>query len=219
VGWIDLELLLTSLAAMLSPTTLTFSTLTLVLSRRPLRSGFFFYLGALGATLGIGVVAAFVLGDVAASDHPSTPKTWVAILDVVAGGWLVAWVVGPRNPAREAAMSNQIQKVVNSPVLAIVGAGAILANPGGFIPIALKNISELDPSRAEYVAAWTFFAVVSLLPLAVALVLLLVASDWTKRLLESVRRWLDAHVRTIAAVILIALAASLLRNGIAGLTS
>jgi Sap, sulfolipid-1-addressing protein len=222
VGWIDLELALTSLAAMLSPTTLTFSVFALVLSDRPLRSGFWFYLGALGATLGIGVVAAFVLGNVAASDHPSTPKTWVAILDVVAGAWIIAWVVGrlrqPRNRAREAAMSDQIEKVVNSPALAIVGAGAILANPGGFIPIALKDISELDPSRAEYVAAWTFFAVVSLLPLAVALVLLVVASDWAKRLLESVRRWLDAHVRTIAAVILIALAASLLRNGIAGLT-
>jgi Sap, sulfolipid-1-addressing protein len=223
VGWIDLELMLTPLAAMLSPTTLTFSIFTLVLSNRPLRSGFFFYIGALGATLGIGVLAAFVLGDVAASEDPSTPKTWVAILDVVAGAWLLAWVIGrlrrPRDSSREAAMSNQIQKVVNSPVLVIVGAGAILANPGGFIPIALKDISELDPSRAEYVAAWTFFAVVSLLPLAVGLVLLLVAGDWTKRLLESVRRWLDAHVRTIAAVILIALAASLLRNGIAGLTS
>ncbi len=223
MSWIDLELVLTSVAAMLSPTTLTFSVFTLVLSNRPFRSGFFFYIGALGATLAIGVLAAFVLGDVAASDHPSTPKTWVAILDVVAGAWLLVWVVGrlrrPRDPSREAAMSNQIEKVVNSPVLAIVGAGAILANPGGFIPIALKDISELDPSRAGYIAAWTFFSVVSLLPLAVALVLLLVASEWTKRLLESVRVWLNAHVRTIAAVILIALAASLLRNGIAGLTS
>jgi hypothetical protein len=223
LGWIDVELLLVSLAAMLSPTTLTFSTLTLVLSERPLRTGFWFYLGALIATLGIGVVAAFVLGDAAASSHPSTPKTWVAIVDVVAGALLLAWVVRvlrrPRDPKRTAAMMEQIQKVTASPAIAVVGAGATLANPGGFIPIALKDISELDPSRTEYVAAWLFFTLVSLLPLATALVLLLVAREWTGRVLEAARRWLDLHARTIAAVILIALAAALLRNGIAGLTS
>jgi Sap, sulfolipid-1-addressing protein len=223
LGWIDVELLLVSLAAMLSPTTLTFSTLTLVLSERPLRTGFWFYLGALIATLGIGVVAAFVLGDAAASSHPSTPKTWVAIVDVVAGALVLAWVVRalrrPRDPKRTAAMMSQIEKVTASPAIAVVGAGATLANPGGFIPIALKDISELDPSRTEYVAAWLFFTLVSLLPLATALVLLLVAREWTGRVLEAARRWLDLHARTIAAVILIALAAALLRNGIAGLTS
>jgi Sap-like sulfolipid-1-addressing protein len=222
VGWIDLELALVALAAMLSPTTLTFSILTLVLSSRPLRSGFWFYVGALTATLGIGVLAALVLGNVAASDQPSSPKTWVAILDVIAGAWLIVWVVGrlrkPRDPRREEGMRAQIEKVANSPAIAIVGAGAILANPGGFIPLALKEISELDPSRVEYVVDWVFFAVVSLLPLAIALVLLVLASDWTKRVLESARRWLDLHVRTIAAVILLAVAAALLRNGIAGLT-
>jgi Sap, sulfolipid-1-addressing protein len=223
LGWIDVELLLVSLAAMLSPTTLTFSVLTLVLSERPLRTGTWFYLGALIATLGIGVVAAFVLGDAAASSDPSTPKTWVAIVDLVAGSLLLAWVVRvlrrPRDPKRTAAMMAQIQQVTASPAIAVVGAGATLANPGGFIPIALKDISELDPTRAEYVAAWLFFTLVSLLPLATALVLLVVAREWTGRVLEAARNWLDLNARTIAAVILIALAAALLRNGIAGLTS
>ncbi len=221
MGWIDLELVLVSLAAMLSPTTLTFSTLTLVLSERPLRTGLWFYLGALTATLAVGVVAAFVLGDVAASSSPSTPKTWVAILDIVAAVLLLAWVIRvlrrPRDPRRQTAMMKQIEKVTASPAIAIVGAGATLANPGGFIPIALKDISELDPSRAEYVAAWLFFTLVSLLPLLTALILLAVARDWTGRVLERARVWLEAHARTIAAAIVIALAAALLRNGIAGL--
>ena len=223
MGWIDLELVLTSLAAMLSPTTLTFSTLTLVLSERPFRTGLWFYLGALTATLAIGIVAAFVLGDVAASSDPSTPKTWVAIVDVTAGAALLVWTIRllrrPRDPRRQAGMMEQIQKVADSPAIAVVGAGAALANPGGFIPIALKNISELDPTAAGYAAAWLFFTLVSLLPLAVALVLQLVARDWARRLLESARAWLELHARTIAAVILIALAAALLRNGIVGLTS
>jgi hypothetical protein len=221
LSWIYAELVLVSLAAMLSPTTLTFSTLTLVLSERPLRTGLWFYLGALSATLAIGVVAAFVLGDVAASSDPSTPKTWVAIVDVVAGALLLAWVVRalrrPRDPRRQAAMMEQIQKVSASPAIAILGAGAALANPGGFIPIALKDISELDPSRAEYVAAWLFFSIASLLPLLTALLLLALARDWTRRLLENARTWLERNARTIAAVILVVLAAALIRNGIAGI--
>jgi hypothetical protein len=223
VGWIDAELALTALAAMLSPTTLTFSVLVLVLGDRPLRTGLWFYLGALGATLGVGAVAAFVLGNAAASSTPSEPKTWVAIVDVVAAVFLLALVVRvmrrPANPARTASMIGQIEKVVSSPAVAIIGAGAALANPGAFIPIALKDISELDPSAAEYIVNWVFFTLVSLLPLATALVLLVVAPGWTKRTLDRVRSWLDRNARTVAAVIVVLLALSLLRNGIAGLTA
>ena len=223
MSWVDGELLLVTLAAMLSPTTLTFSSLVLVLSDRPFRTGLWFYIGALGATLAIGVIAAFVLGDAAASSDPSTPKTWVAIVDLVAAGLLLAFVFRamrrPRDPARAARMMEQMRKVTASRAIAIVGAGATLANPGGFIPLALKEISELDPSAAEYVADWLFFALVSLLPLAAALVLLVVARDWTRRKLEAVRGWLERNARTIAAVILVALAAALARNGIAGLTA
>ena len=223
MGWIDAELALTALAAMLSPTTLTFSVLVLVLGERPLRTGLWFYAGALGATLGIGVVAAFVLGNVAADHTPSTPKTWVAIFDVVAGVLLIGWVVvrlrKPPNPKRIAGMIDQMQKVSSSPVVAILGAGAALANPGAFIPIALKNISELNPSASQYIVDWVFFSVVSLLPLAVALILLLVARDWAERLLQKVRGWLERNARTVAAVIIVLLAFSLIRNGIAGLTA
>ena len=223
MGWIDTELALTALAAMLSPTTLIFSVLVLVLGDRPLRTGFFFYLGAFSATLGIGVIAAFVLGNAAASDRPSSPKTWVAILDVVIGLLLLVWVVRvvrrPADPTKIASAVEKMGKVASSPVVAIVGAGAALANPGAFIPIALKDISELNPSATEYVVDWVFFTIVSLLPLALALLMLLVARERADRLLEGARKWLELHARTIAAAIVVLLAASLLRNGISGLTS
>jgi Sap, sulfolipid-1-addressing protein len=223
VGWIDTELALVALAAMLSPTTLTFCVLALVLGDRPLRTGALFYLGALSATLAVGVAAAFVLGDVAASDDPSTPKTWVAVVDVIAAVLLVAWVIRtlrrPRDPERAAKAIDQMGRVASSPAIAIVGAGAALANPGGFIPIALKTISELNPSTAQYVVDWLFFTFVSLLPLLLALVMLVVARDRTQRVLVAARGWLERNARTVAAVILLLLAAALLRNGIAGLTA
>jgi len=221
---VDVELGLTALAAMLSPTTLTFSVLALVLSERPGRTGVWFFLGAFGVTLIIGVVAAFVLGDAAASsDNSSTPPTWVAIFDLFASALLVIYVVRalrrPRDPKRTADAIEKMSKVSSSPAIAIVAAGATLANPGRFIPIALKDISQLKPSAAGYIALWVGFAVISLLPLLSALVALAISHDWTVSKLQGARGWLERHARTLAAAIILLLAATLLRNGIVGLAS
>ena len=210
-----------ALAAMVSPTTLTFSVLALVLGDRPLRTGLWFYLGALTATLAVGVLAAFVLGDVAAPTS-SGQKTWVSIFDFAAAAVLIvyAWRLLRRPPdqPRIESMVAQMSKVASSPVIAIVGAGALLANPGGFIPIALKTISETNPSAAQYIVDWVFFTLVAILPLGIAIVMLVVARDWTVRLLVRVREWLVRRAWTLGAMLLLLLAAVLLRNGISGLT-
>jgi hypothetical protein len=215
------ELGLVALAAMLSPTTLSFSVLALVLGDRPLRTGAWFYLGAFGATIAVGIAAAFVLGDAAASKS-STPKTWVAIVDVIAGALLLVFAVRlfrrPADPEKTAGMIEKMSAVASSPAIAIVGAGAMLANPGGFIPLALKEISETDPSATQYVIEWVLFTLVALLPLAAALVMLVFARDRAVRTLDAARGWLERHAQTIAAALLVLIAAALLRNGIAGLT-
>jgi hypothetical protein len=218
---VEVEFALVCLAAMLSPTTLTFSVFALVLGDRPLRTGLWFYLGALSITLVIGVVAAFVLGNDAAS-QTSSPKTWVAIVDVVAGLLVLAYVVRtlrrPPDPKRVAGMIDRMSTLASSPAVAIVGAGATLANPGGFIPLALKEISQLDTSALGYVAYWVGFSLVSLLPLGLALVMLVFARERAMRILVAARGWLERRARTVAAVILVLLGVVLLRNGVAGLT-
>ena len=223
MSWIYAELVAVSLAAMLSPTTLSFSVFALVLGDRPLRTGIFFYLGAFCVTIAIGIAAAFVLGDAAASDTPSTPKTWVAVFDVVAAVLILLWVAKmarrPRDPAKEQAMIEKMSGVASSPAIAVVAAGAVLANPGAFIPIALKTISETDPSAASYATQWLFFTIVSLLPLLIAIILLVVKRSWAMRLLGAARGWLERHAMQVAIVIVVLLALTLLRNGIAGLTS
>jgi hypothetical protein len=216
------ELALIALAAMVSPTTLSFSVLALVLSDRPLRTGLWFYLGALSATLAIGVAAAFVIGDLAAS-HTSTPKTWVAVVDIVAGVILLLYAVRllrrPPDAKKMDSMVAQMSKVASSPAVAVVGAGAVLANPGGFIPLALKAISEQNPNAQQYIVWWVGFTLISLLPLGLAVLMLLVAREWAERVLGTARDWLLRRAWTIAAVIIFLLAVALVRNGIAGLTS
>ena len=222
MGWVDAELVLVSLAAMLSPTTLTFSVLALVLAKRPLRTGVWFYLGAFAVTIAIGILAAFVLGDVAAPSGNGDRKTWVSVFDLVAGALLVVYVARTwRVPISEKTTKGMVEKmssVASSPWIAVLAAGATLANPGGFIPLALKAISETNPSTAGYATLWLVITLVSLLPLGVAIVLLLVSPGTAERLLRSSRTWLEGHLRLIASVIILLLALSLLRNGISGLT-
>jgi hypothetical protein len=223
MGSAEVELLATALAAMLSPTTLTFSVLALVLGEKPRRTGLWFYLGALGATLTVGVVAAFVIGNVAAAPESSSqPKTWVAILDLVFGAVALFYAARlartPFSSEQEQGMIDRVSRIASSPAVAIIGAGAALANPGGFIPVALKDISQLNPSSGEFIALWVAFAVISLLPLAVALLMLSVARDGTLRVLHRARGWLTRNASKIGAVLVAVLGVVLIRNGIVGLT-
>lgn len=218
------ELGLTALAAMCSPTTLTFSVLALVLSDRPRRTGAWFFAGAFGATLAVGVLAAVVLGGAAAPGQGSqTPPTWVSIVDLVLATLALAYVFRalrrPRDPRRTADAIAKMQKVSTSPAMLIVGAGATLANPGAFLAVAVKDMSELNPSPTEYAVLWIAFALVSLLPLALALIALTIDHDRAGTVLTRARDWLERNARTLAAVIVVVLAAALLRNGIVGLTS
>ena len=219
---VDVELVLVGLVAMLEPATLGSSVLALVLGDRPLRTGFWFYLGGLGATLAVGVLAAFVLGNAAAS-RTSTPKTWVSVFDLVAGVLLLAYVVRtvrrPVDPERTASNIERMSKVASAPAITIVGAGAVLANAGVFMVVALKDISQLNPSAVQYILDWVLFALASMLPLGLALVMLLIARERTMSILAVARGWIERHARTVALVIVVALAASLLRDGISGLTS
>ena len=152
-----------------------------------------------------------MLGNKAASTT-LYPKPWVAVTDIVLALFLVFFVVRflrrPRDPKRAQSMIDQMSKIASSPWIAIVAAGATLANPGGFVAIAMKDISETNPSTTKYIVEWVFFSVVSLLPLAVALIMLAVSPDRATRLLQRVRDWLLRNSRLIAAAITMVLGPS-----------
>jgi threonine/homoserine/homoserine lactone efflux protein len=206
---------------MLEPATLLSSVLALVISQRPLRTGSWFYFGGVGVTLLVGVFAAFVVGNVAAS-RTSEPKTWVSVVTTVAGALLLGYAVWlllrRRNTDQTAGITKRMEKLGAAPAPAIILAGAALANPGIFMLVAAKSISQLDPSTAQYVLDWALFAFVALLPLAIGLVMLLVAPKFTEPRLIVTRGWVERHARVILAVVLLGLAGSLLRDGITGLT-
>jgi hypothetical protein len=218
---VDFELALVGLTAMLEPATLLSSVLALVIGDRPLRTGSLFYVGGLGVTLLIGVIAALVVGNVAASPT-SSPKTWVSVITTVAGVLVLGyamWLLFHRRTGHDqmAGVTERMNRVASAPPPAIIAAGAALANPGVFMLLAAKSISQLDPTTAQYFIDWAVFAIVALLPLAVALLMLLIAPGFTAPRLITARGWVERHARTIVGVVLLGLAASLLRDGITGL--
>jgi hypothetical protein len=222
---VDIELALVGLAAMLEPATLLSSVLALTVGDRPLRTGTWFYLGGLGATMGVGVIAAFALGN-AAAPHAGEPRTWVSIVTIVAGAAVLAYavylVVGlirrSHDERQTASTEERMSKVASAPAPQIVAAGALLANPGVFMLLAAKNISQLNASTVQFVLDWALFALVALLPLGVALVMLLVLGARARGALAVVHAWVVRHAQAILAVVLLGLAAALLRDGISGLT-
>jgi hypothetical protein len=212
---------LVGLVAMLEPATLASSVLALVLGDRPVRTGSWFYVGGLGATLAVGVLAALVLGNAAASTT-TTPKTWVSVFGLAAGLLLLAYVARslrrPANPASIASNIERMGKVAAAPAIAIVGAGALLANAGLFMVVALKDISQLNPTAWQYILDWVLFALASMLPLGLGLVMLILAPDRAMPILTRARIWIERHARAVALTLVVGLAISLLRDSVAALT-
>ena len=110
-------------------------------------------------------------------------------------------------------MVARMGKVASSPAVAIFGAGE-----SGFIPLALKAISEKNPSATAYIGDRVAFHAVSLLPLGIRDRDAAGGSRFGPSGLEPRRDWLVLHARMVAAAIVALLAVVLLRNGIAGLT-
>ena len=99
------------------------------MGERPIPTGTWFYLGALGATLVVGVVAAFVLEDIAAAPPGATqPKTWVAILDLVLGALAILFAARlarrPMSSDTEQQMVDKVSGLAASPAVAVLGAGS-----------------------------------------------------------------------------------------------
>jgi hypothetical protein len=218
---VDVELALVGLVAMLEPATLISSALVLVIGDRPLRTGTLFFLGGFGTTVAVGVLGAFLLGNALAMPSSET-RTGVLIFDVIAGALLLLYAVRllrrPPNPEATADNLERMNSLADAPAITIVGAGAVLANAGPFMLIALKSISQLDPSTLQYALDWLIFALASMLPLALGLISLRAAPGWTAPKLVAARGFTESHARMIAVVIVVALGISLLREGIAGLT-
>ena len=165
---------------MLSPTTLTFTVFALVLGERPLRTGALVLPRRIRRDAADRRARGFRARQRggaqpllrSARDRRRDPRRRLRRLLL---GWVPRALRRPADPRRIAGAVEKMSAVASSPAIAIVAAGATLANPGGFIPIALKSISQADPSTTGVHPALGGFGLIALLPLVIALLALAVA--------------------------------------------
>ena len=174
--WVYGELVAVSLAAMLSPTTLTFSVLALVLGDRPLRTGIFFYIGVLTATLAVGVRCGDRARRRCGVGDAVGGRDVVAILDVIAASFLLV-VGGGYGATRRVLRSRRPQSSRWARSPRHLRSQSWVPAPLSPTPAPSTDRPEDDlgdrPEHCGYAVQWLFFALVSLLPLLVAIVLLL----------------------------------------------
>jgi len=100
--------------------------------------------------------ATFILGDTAASSEPSSPKTWVAILDVIFGVVLV--VVAVRffrktpDPAQTKAAIDRMSGLATSPPSRASLANSDSATPAPAHPALRQTSQPLGPMGIEWLA-------------------------------------------------------------------
>ena len=216
---VDTELVLVALAAMLSPVTLFLSVLALVVGERPMRTGLWFFLGAFGLTLVVGVIGAFLLGvgRIAEAQHAEDVgrdrRRHRRRDRAVLRGAIPATPSRPEKGCEHDRSDEQ---------------GGLLAGDrdhrGRRRPRESRRADSAGPEghlRDESEHRAVHRRVGRLCPRVAAATVdrtgaLAVAPESTQRLLMRTRAWLERNARTIAAVILLLLAAILMRNGIAG---
>ena len=88
---------------------------------------------------------------------------------------------------------------------------------GGFIPIALLQISRLNPNGTESTVLRVGFALAVSAAAADRAHLARIAAAGTRLCLGSMPSWLERHPADCCSVITVLLAVVLLRDGIAGL--
>jgi threonine/homoserine/homoserine lactone efflux protein len=170
--------------------------------------------------LGTAVVA-IAVGSLAFAAPGDDKPTWAAILRIVVGAGLLvlagrkwkgratatspAWLdsLGEATPA-SAAKLGLLLTVANPKVLMLAGAGG-------------ASIGATAPTFAAELAATALFALVASSTVLAPVVAATVGGRRATPVLESLRRWLDAHTATLLAVVTAVIGALVLYSGISGI--
>jgi hypothetical protein len=216
------EVFLLAFTAALNPTLLTATTVMLLLPG-PKRLMFGYWLGAMTASVTIGLVVVFALQSSGAVN--TTKRTLSPAADLALGGifLLGAVLIGTgrdrpvaerRSRLREGKGPPRWQRTLSrgTPRTTFV-VGMLLTLPGASYLAGLARISKLDYPPATTVVAVVAFNVVMLMLLEAPLIALAVAPEWAVATIDRAKAWVAAHGRRFATRGLALVAAALLVKG------
>jgi hypothetical protein len=204
------EFIVFAVLASLNPTLVAATTMMLLLER-PARLMVGFLLGALTASISLGLVFVFSLsgsGAAHATQHGISPGT-----DLALGGLalVIAYAlrsnrvdaVRERRRARRATKPDkgpprwqrELSKGSPRTTFAI---GAVLSLPGASYIIALDRLRRLHYPATATIVLVVAFNIVQMWLLEIPLIGLVTAPDWTQRAIDRAKGWVGRHGRTAA---------------------
>jgi hypothetical protein len=237
VGNLILQLVPTALGIVLSPLAIM-ALVAELLSRRRRGNGIAYLIGwalALVVVLGLALWL-FTSLDVHA---PGSPPSWVAIVRVVLGLFLVAaavWVYrrGGTHARKMASASTPVEVVAAAPQLPgwlkavdsftptrslLLGFGIFAFNP---VDASCAVIAALDLVIAPVAVGTQLgvaigFVILGILPVAIPVIYVLVRGENAAGLLGTVRTWIATHTNVMNAALLLVIGCLQLQKGLAAL--
>ena len=181
----------------------------------------------IGWLLGLAVVGTIVLSVVGPSDPTDDggQATWVTVLQFVLGALLLLLAVRQWRSRPQAGEEPAVPKWMGTldgftaPRALLAGGVLSGVNPKNLLLAAgaAAAIARTDISGGEQAAAYTVFALLGTLGVAVPLVIYFALGDRSARVLESLKDWMARNNAVVTAVLLLVLGAKLVGDGIAGL--
>jgi Sap, sulfolipid-1-addressing protein len=213
------ELFLLALASAVWPTLLAVDVIALS-TPRPARILFFFLLGGLATSVGIGLVVVFALegsSGFTGSRPSADPAVYftVGIAALVAGGMLSKhpnWVHRDRGKKKKPGWSERV--IARGAALAFVAGVVLNIVPGVFPIVGLKDIGQLDYGAAATVALVVGFYLIMFVLVEVPLIAYLVAPARTTVEVGRFNRWLKRNGRRLSLATLYVIGIYLIVRGI-----
>jgi hypothetical protein len=212
------ELFLLALASAVWPTLLAVDVIALS-TPRPAKILFFFLVGGLATSVGIGLAVVFTLEDSTAFTGSSSVADPVVYFAAGTLALLVAWLVAnPPNWTRRRKKKEgpgwSERAIARGAALAFVAGVALNIVPGVFPLVGLKDISQLDYGAAATVALVVGFYLVMFVLIEVPLIAYLVAPARTAAEVGRFNSWLRNNGRRLAVATLYVFGAYLIVRGI-----
>jgi hypothetical protein len=222
------SIFLLSLLAMFNPTLLAAITIMMLLPEpRRLITGYL--LGALLASIGLGLAIVFSLHDTGSVE--STKKTLSPLEDLVFGAILVivGWALSTGRVAQMKESRRRRHEEKHGPkeekeslperllgrgsMRITFAVGALLSLPGASYLFALTKISKLEWPTATTALAVVIFCLIQQLLLELPLVGFYLAPDWTGRAVVRFREWIAKNAARAAGYVALVLGCLLLIRG------
>lgn len=233
MGELIVQLLPPALGIALSPLAIM-ALVAILLSRLARVNGLAFLIGWSIGVLGVFALALWALRSIELHETRE-PPTWAAVVRIVLGLSLViaaAWVYrrGQRHVDRMASADSPRGVVAAAPQLpgwlqtvstfrpgrsAVLGTGIFALNP---VDLSCAVIGALDIvlarlPDAQTIAVGTGFVVIGILPIAIPVVIVLIAGERARRLLDRLRAWIARHTNVLNAALLLVIGALQLDKG------